>query len=228
VDNYWFTDVAICREAEGGVLKKHGEAELTDAECHLAANYGMTTRYIRSLVQPKAAMPVWNFVELGQISSETPITGPQIRAAVWSSIIAGARGIAYFAHNFTGPCLSYNLLRDQCGDAIRSDLAAVNQQINRLAPVLNAPFVDGYAKSTGPVDLAVKWHDGSYYLLVGSTQNEPADVVITLACGDAATAEVIDEDRTLPIFHHALRDTFADGNAVHLYRIRATDSCRPT
>ena len=231
VDNYWFTDDNICRAAEGGVRKKNGEAALTDAECHLAANYGMTTKYVRSLVQPKAAIPVWNFVELGHPSSEDSgltITGPQMRAAVWSSIIAGARGIAYFAYNFGGPCRSYNLLRDQCGDAIRGELAAVNRQISRLAPVLNAPFVDGYAESDGPVDIAVKWHDGGYYLLVGSTQNEPADVTIRLACGDAATAEVIDEERTVPIVNDAFRDNFADGNAVHLYRISGTEGCRPT
>lgn len=231
VDNYWFADDAICQAVEGGVRKTAGEAAITDAECHLAANYGMTTRYLRSLVQPKGAIPVWNFVELGYVSPEGsahPITGTQLRAAVWSSIIAGARGIAYFAHNFDGPCPSYNVLRDHCGDAIRGDLAAINQQISRLAPVLNAPFVDGYARSDGPVDLAVKWYDGSYYLLVGSTQNEPADVTIQLACGSADTAEVIDEGRTVQIAHGAFRDNFADGNAVHLYRIGATDGCRPT
>jgi hypothetical protein len=176
-------------------------------------------------------MPVWNFVELGHpnqdASAEATISGQQLRAAVWSSIINGARGIIYFAHNFGGPCPSFNLLRDHCGDAIRTDFAAVNHQITRLAPVLNAPFVDGYARSDGPIDLAVKKYDGSLYILAGSTQNESSDVEITVSCGDVSSAEVIDEDRTVPITDFSFHDTFADGNAIHLYKIVATKDCVP-
>jgi hypothetical protein len=229
-DNYWFTDPYICEAYEGGVLKNNGEDALSPAECRLAANYGLTTRHVRSLVHPWASMPVWNFVELGHPFKEEEggtITTQQMRAAVWSSIINGARGIVYFAHNFGGPCRSYNLLRDHCGDAIRADLTAVNQQIGRLAPVLNAPFLDGYARSDGPVDLAVKRYDGSNYLLVGATRNEPSDATITLSCGNADSAEVIDENRTVPITNRSFHDTFADGNAVHLYRIRDTSDCTP-
>jgi hypothetical protein len=225
-DNYWFTDLRMCQLYEGAVLK-NGEADLSPEQCQLAANYGLTTRHVRSLVQPWASMPVWIFVELGQPHQEQArtITAPEMRAAVWSSIINGARGIIYFAHNFGGPCLSYNLLRDHCGDAIRADLTAVNQQITRLAPVLNAPFLDGYARSDGPVDLAVKRYDGSNYLLVGAARNEPSDATITLSCGNADLAEVIDENRTVPITNRSFHDAFADGNAVHLYKINGTDGC---
>jgi hypothetical protein len=228
VDNYWFTDDAMCQASEGGALKTGGEEALSDSECHLAANYGITTKYVRSLVQPRAAMPFWNYVELGHPYKEGEggtITGPQMRAAVWSSIINGARGIIYFVHNFGGPCLSMNLLRDHCGDAIRPDLMAVNQQIDRLAPVLNAPFVDGYAQSDGPVDLAVKRYDGSNYVLVGATRNEPSDATINLSCGNADSVEVVDENRTLSITNRSFHDSFADGNAVHLYKIDDTDGC---
>jgi hypothetical protein len=228
VDNYWFSDDNICRADEGGALKTNREAALSPSECHLAANYGITTRYVRSLVQPRAAMPVWNFVELGHPSTDgqsATITGPQMRAAVWSSIINGARGIVYFVHNFGGPCPSLNLLRDHCGDTIRADLSAVNQQIGRLAPVLNAPFLDGYARSDDPVDLAVKQYDGNNYVLVGATTNEPSDATIALSCGNADSAEVIDENRTVPITNRTFHDYFADGNAIHLYKINRTDSC---
>lgn len=227
-DNYWFTDRGICRAHEGGMLKKNGESDLSDTECQLAANYGLTTKYVRSLVQPRYAIPVWNFVELGHPAapeSDGTIMGPQIRGAVWSSIINGARGIIYFAHNFGGPCLSYNLLRDRCGDGVRDDLAALNEQIGRLAPVLNAPFVDGFARSEGPVDLAVKFSEDNFYILSGSTQNQQSDVTVELACGKATEAEVIDENRTVPITGNEFRDTFVDGNTVHLYRIRGTDGC---
>ena len=57
-DNYWFTDESICQANEGGVLRTNGRTDLSPAECHLAANYGVTTRHVRSLVQPRAAVPV--------------------------------------------------------------------------------------------------------------------------------------------------------------------------
>ena len=62
--------------------------------------------HVRSQVQPWASMPVWNFVELGHPFPDDQggtITTQQMRAAVWSSIINGARGIIYFVHNFGGP-----------------------------------------------------------------------------------------------------------------------------
>lgn len=229
-DNYWFTDPNICHAKEGGVIRHNGAKDLSPPDCRLAANYGRTTRHVRALVQPLAAMPVWNFVELGHPFTEDEsgtITPEQLRAAVWSSIINGARGIVYFAHNFGGSCVSYNLLRDPCGDGIRGQLTSVNEQIGRLAPVLNASFVDGYARSDGPVDLAVKRHDDSNYVLVGATQNEPFEATFTLSCGDANSAEVIDENRTVPIVNQSFRDAFADGNAVHLYKIKNTGSCGP-
>lgn len=228
-DNYWFTDRNICQAEEGGALKNHGTADLSPEDCQLAANYGLTTAYVRSLVRPWGAMPVWNFVELGHPSTKDEggaITGPQMRAAVWSSIINGARGIVYFVHNFGGPCLSNNLLRDQCGDAIRGDVAAVNQQIGRLAPVLNAPSVDGFARSDGPVDLAVKKYGDALFVIAGATQNQPFEATINTSCGSAGSAEVVDEQRRVPMSEgRSFRDTFADGNAVHIYRIDSVDGC---
>jgi hypothetical protein len=226
-DSYWFTDGNICQAGEGGVLKNNGEADLSPEECQLAANYGLTASHTRSLVQPWGSMPVWMFVELGHPYEENgrTITPPEMRAAVWSSLINGARGIVYFTHNFGGPCLSYNLLRDNCGDEIRPEVQALNQQISRLAPVLNAPFLDGYARSDGSVDLAVKRYHGSNYVLAGAAYNQPSDATITLSCGDAGSAEVIDENRTVPITQRTFRDTFADGNAVHLYRIEDAEGC---
>ena len=60
---------------------------------------------VRALVSPARSRPIWNFIEVGHPFTENDaptINGPQIRAAVWHSIIAGARGILYFNHNFGG------------------------------------------------------------------------------------------------------------------------------
>ena len=44
----------------------------------------------------------------------------------------------------------------------------------------------------------------------------------------AVTATVLDEGRTVAISNGIFRDTFEDGNAVHLYRIdEAAAGCTP-
>ena len=104
-DNYWFTDENMCAGTEGGALVAGG-ADLSPAQCHRAANYGATVRRVRRLVAPAGSKPVWAFVELGHPYTEAhwpTITPPQVRAAVWQSLIAGARGVIYFNHSFGGP-----------------------------------------------------------------------------------------------------------------------------
>jgi hypothetical protein len=229
-DNYWFTDPNICGPSEGGAVFAAG-AQLAPEKCRLAANYGWTVDRMRALVKPVASKPVWAFVEVGHPFTEAnapTISGPQIRAAVWSSLIHGARGIVYFNHNFGGDCQSQHVLRDPCGDAVRPLVTEVNGQITRLAPVLNAPFLDN-ALSHGPgTDAAVKVHGGSLYVLAGSAQAGQQDALFQLNClaGTDAAVTVLDENRTVAMTKGAFSDHFADGNAVHLYRIDgAAASC---
>ena len=220
-DNYWFTDPNICGAWEGATLAGTRGTDLTSSECRLAANYGKTVDRVRELVEPLGSKPVWNFVELGHpFTGETPtITAPQIRAAVWSGIIHGARGTIYFNHNFGGPCLSQHVLRDSCGASVRPTVTAVNKQVTELAPVLNAPFVDGILTTTGKVDTAVKKYNGSFYVLAGSGQPDSQNVTFTNECTTATTATVLGENRTVAVSGGTFTDTFADGNAVHLYQL---------
>jgi hypothetical protein len=48
---------------------------------------------------------------------------------------------------------------------------------------------------------------------------------ITARCVTGGRAEVLDESRTVPVADGAIRDVFADGNAVHAYRFRADPAC---
>jgi hypothetical protein len=227
VDNYWFTDPNICGRGEGGGAMA-GERDLTQRECRLAANYGWTVRRVRSLVSPSGARPVWNFVEVGHpgTDADTPtITGPEIRAAVWSSIISGARGIIYFNHSFGGSCRSHHYLRSECGDAVRPWVAGVNRQLERLAPVLNAPFVDNAVKHPDGVDVALKVDDGALYLLAGSKQHSKQTAKFTVKCTNSKRVTVMDEGRQLRMVKGSFEDSFADGNAVHIYRIEGRNTC---
>ncbi|MDV8147961.1 hypothetical protein [Arthrobacter sp. B10-11] len=229
-DNYWFTDPYICGPSEGGGVFAAGTG-LAPEKCRLAANYGWTVDRVRSLVQPAMSKPVWAFVEVGHPFTDPnapTISGPQIRAAVWSSLIHGARGVVYFNHNFGGDCLSQHVLRDPCGEAVRPWVTEVNGQIARLAPVLNAPFLDNALAHGDGVDAAVKVHGGSLYVLAGSAQAGQQDALFRLNClaGTDAAVTVLDENRTVSMTKGAFTDHFADGNAVHLYRIDgAAASC---
>ena len=227
-DNYWFTDPYICSHVEGGAVFADGR-DLTDAECRTGAHYGWTVDRVRSLVQPAGSKPVWAFVEVGHPFSESDsltISPAQLRSAVWSSIIHGARGIVYFNHNFGGQCQSQHVLRDECGTAIRPTVAAVNKLITTLAPALNTGSVTGLVTANSKdVDFAVKANAGHFYVLAAATRPGPQSVTFSVRCGGPDQAEVLDENRSVPVSNHAFTDSFSDANAVHIYRLNGGNTC---
>jgi hypothetical protein len=221
-DIYWFTDPNIPRSSEGGKLL-NGGLPLTPTQTRRAANYGYTVDRMRDL--DTGVKPIWNFVEVGWPASETAGQGgraiqpAEVRAAVWHSIIAGARGIIYFNHSFGGPNQSQHCLREPAYAAVRAAVKSTNQLITQLAPVLNAPFADGFVIGSPSVRTMAKFHHNEYYVFAGSKENEASVSTLSLSGVDSGTAIVIGEDRTIPISHGAFSDHFADGNAIHIYRI---------
>ncbi|REE02410.1 hypothetical protein [Citricoccus muralis] len=241
-DNYWFTDPNICGAQEGGTMLAEPR-DLTDAQCRLPANYGWTVDRVRSLVDPHGSKPVWAFVEVGQpwdLGTLDPPEVAQIRAAVWSSLVHGARGIVYFGHSFGGPCPSFHVLRD-CGDDLAKGIAEINADVTDLAPVLNSPSLTGALTVEGAVDAVVKAHEGDLYVLATAASPAPGEVSFRLDCVRAPSGEdggaqpvteaapvpegaaVVGEGRTVPVDTGRFIDTFADGNAVHLYRFTGND-----
>ena len=228
VDVYWFTDPGgACTQWEGGRMFTNATRALTAAECRRASNYGAVVERMRFLdAMDGRRMPIWNFVEVGTpFSNGGTITAPQIRAAVWHSIISGARGILYFQHSFGGSCISHNSLRDSCGAAVRPMVKSVNAQIKALAPVLNAPTVTSGWTTGSTTKATVKWQGGHFYLFAGSANNVSSTSSFSIPCVGNATATVLGENRTVPVSGGSFSDSFADGNAVHIYRIDGGSSC---
>lgn len=219
-DAYWFTDRDVCHESQGG--GRLAGRSLTPAECALAANYGWTIDRVRSLVEPERSKPVWAVVEVGHPFSQSEwerITSDGIQAAVWSSLIHGARGIVYFNHSFGGACPSLNVLRSDCAPEVQDTVRRLNAQIHHLAPVLNAPFLEWFAFSDAQIDVMAKTLDGDAYLFAASAspKKHRGEVDIGVRCaGDEA--EVLYEGRSLPIVDGQISDGFADPNTVHIYR----------
>ena len=226
-DIYWFADNDSCVQSQGGNLFGLGR-NMTRAECKRASNYGRTVDRMRSLdAMDGARQPIWNFVEVGHpFSNESwpSITAPQIRAAVWHSIIAGARGILYFQHNFGGPCISHHALRDNCGN-VRPTVTATNEQIKQLAPVLNSPSVTSGWSANANLRAMVKWDGQNFYVFAGSKENAATTGTFAMSCLGNATATRLGESGSVTVTNGSFNDFFADGNAVHIYRIDGGSSC---
>lgn len=127
--------------------------------------------------------PVWMFVENSRpwdITSSA-ITPDEMEAAVWNSIVHGARGIIYFIHDFGGGTTAGTIERgvwsavyyDRAGgDAIIARMKVVNARIKDLAPVLNSPEIGVVSPSTGRESAA------AYVTVVSSTSGVPIDVMV--------------------------------------------------
>lgn len=224
-DNYWFTDPNICGATEGGTLLEEPRA-LTEEECRLPANYGWTVQRVRSLVSPAGSKPVWAFIEVGQPftdGTEDPPDLDEIRAAAWSSLVHGARGIVYFGHSFGGPCPTHHVLRD-CGPELTDGLTRINHELTDHAALLNSPTLVGGVRTTGEVDAVLKLHGADRYVIAVAAGHRPGSVELELACPAAGDAEVVGEGRTVRVTQGRFTDEFASGTAVHLYRL-PTEGC---
>lgn len=214
---YWYTDRAACEE--GGRFMN-----LATGQCRLAANYGETIGRQRTLDAKDARLqPVYAVVELGQPREDDRAIEPgQVGGAVMSSLIHGARGVVYLDHSVGRACRTTSLLRAPCGARVRAAVSELNKRIRRLAPVLNSQsFRYGYAPG---LDTMLKRHDGFLYLFAmverGGTMG-PRTLTIPSELSTAREAEVLFEDRTLPIGADGrFTDSFATEGTYHIYKIR--------
>ena len=147
-DLYWFTD-------PGKSAQRFG---------YLYGDNVSRLRYLRAL-GGGSPEPIWMDVELGWPFTESANQGgrrilpAEARSAVWHSIIAGARGIIYFDHNF-GPGTPGSTILDDGYPDTRAMMKSVNAQITALAPVLNSPtVVSGWSQGAGTTTM-VKWAVG--------------------------------------------------------------------
>jgi hypothetical protein len=226
-DIYWFTDPGVCEFSEGGRFLLGRDEPLPAAQCRRASNYGATVNRMQSLDRMDGRVkPIWNFVELGWPFTESAEQGgrairpKEVRAAVWHSIISGARGIVYFNHSFGGPCQTHHVLRESCGGspAVREKVAKTNSLIERLAPVLNSPTVTSGFKHSRTVRATAKLTGGTFHVIAGSADNKASQANFKLPVDDAVVT-VVGESRRLSASDGAFTDSFANGNSVHIYRI---------
>ncbi|MBI3923592.1 MAG: hypothetical protein HY318_19390 [Armatimonadetes bacterium] len=194
----------------------HDALDVKDALWHVA-------RGVRRLREwCKDSKPVWVHLETGIIGVPTSQPTPQqVRAEVWMALIHGARGIDYFVHQFK-PKFNEHALLDN--PEMLATVTATNQQITKLARVLNSPTLDGAAIVTStnpktPVHAMVKRKDGATYVFAVAMYQEATRATFRIAgLKGKRTAEVLGENRTVPVKNGLFTDAF-EGNGVHLYKI---------
>ena len=151
---------------------------------------------------------VWAVIETTHIESkEVRITPAQLRSEVWLTLIQGANGIVYFAHEWTGGFREDGMFRyPEIVQAVKD----TNASITQLAAVLNSPTIEGRIALASPISTAamLKEQDGALYLFAGSTGAETGSVTFSLSHFSNGRAEVIGENRSLPIADGAFRDSF--------------------
>jgi hypothetical protein len=230
-DLYWFTDPSQRRMVGPRWLPERSRRMTLD-EVRRAANYGYQVDRMRSLdARNGRRKPIWAFVEVGWPFTESAAQGgraiqpAEIRAAVWHSLIAGARGILYFDHQFGGPCPDRVLSPPYCYPENRATVKSVNRQIRALAPVLNAPSVTSDWRASPSIRALVKWYAGKFYVFAGSRENRESTGTFRLPCVGDATAERLGERGTVSVSGGSFSDSFANGNAIHIYRIDGGSTC---
>jgi chitodextrinase len=205
-DLYWHTDPNETNHPQSGT----------------SWGYGWSMERMRMLdAKDGKRTPQWGFVEVTDaMNGGSPITPAEIRGAVWHTLIAGARGILYFQHDFAGSCTSHHALRETgsaCYGAVIDTVTSVNAQIRSLASVLNSPFVtSGHSASTS-IEHMVKWNGSNLYVFAAARSG--GNATFSMPCIGNATATVIGENRAVAVSGGSFTDSFADGNAAHIYRI---------
>jgi hypothetical protein len=165
VDIYWMAGDDGC---DGGAYNSgllYQRAMLTRDERRRGARYGDMMDWIRLgnpickhvKWQESYPAPVSVYVETGGPYTQNATIAsyaqpPEINAAVWSTLIHGARYIQYFGHTF-GSAGGDNILHGTSfyktpypGQSISvyDQVKATNTMVSQMATVLNSPFALGY------------------------------------------------------------------------------------
>ncbi|MDF3056299.1 MAG: hypothetical protein K0R17_514 [Rariglobus sp.] len=166
--------------------------------------------------------PVWTCIETTRFNNEgqkpTPV---QVRAEVWQALIAGARGLIYFVHQFKPVFREAALLDDA---EMTATVTALNQQITALAPVLNSPALRDAAtvrvvNPSVPMAFTARRHDQAIHLFAAASRDGETAATFTVhGLTGEHRVEVLGENRTLTARDGVFTDRFTSWD-VHLYRI---------
>jgi hypothetical protein len=154
-DQYWYAGAD-----DNSLSKLHfrmydSAGNATFDQCSRGSHYGSMMDSIRKNYPVNGSQPTGAWIENGapyEGTSTFAITPAQMKWAVWSTIVHGARGIYYFNHTFriSDPGAGANNFNNNfyggpgiTGTGIYAAAKEINLNALSIAPVINAPF-DGY------------------------------------------------------------------------------------
>ena len=180
--------------------------------------------------------PVWGFVEgsapfgaSGYAAGATNyiaqrMTAQYIAPAVWMSVVHGATGIVYFAHDFSSGAVEDGMLAEP---GMPAAVNAVDAAVASYSDVLMTPSLTGAtAVSSGsvPVTLLVKSYGGSTYVFAmgdGNAANYLGQAVTAQISVPGAAAgtvvQVLSDGRSITLTGSSFSDHF-NAYELHIYK----------
>jgi len=214
----------------------------TQDEAGRASRYGDMIDYYRA-IQTTYPGPIPQLIENGGPYNEDTdttkfIQPAEMNAAVWNSIIHGARMIIYFTYTFGGstgsPLVTFDTIKDPRYQtpwpgqtiSIYDQMKATNALVKQMAPVINSPFALNYVTVTPAatmldgIDVMAKFSNGQFYIFaMPRTSAVATNISATFTVKSGNSVTVINENRTIPISNGVFTDMFATGNTVHIYQV---------
>lgn len=192
--------------------------------------YPPQVRRMRDLSDDK--VPIWGVVETTSQVPDRP-DPDQVVKAIWSLLIAGARGIVIFDHRFASLVVTQDfatiLNNEEMGDAI----AALANQLQSLSGPLMAPEVEGVVESViwsnttegpiggtygVPVHHTVREDAGTTYLFAQAIRPGATDATFEIPGDPDTELTVLGESRTVTTDADGFfDDSFAADYDYHLY-----------
>ena len=190
-----------------------------EQQAHVKGKLELVGKGVANLKQwALPGQPVWTAIETTHITSPSRRPLPhEVRSEVWMALIHGSNGIFYFVHEWQPSFREDGVFRYP--DTVR-EIARVNEQIRKLAPVLNAPTLPQRVSVQAGASIVtmMKRYGEATYVFAVNMENKPAKARLVLTDVGGPHALVLGEDRLIKLEGGAIGDEF-EAYGVHLYTI---------
>lgn len=238
------------------VYEAAGGPDCTTDQMARCGGYGMNVSQMRTeyfggnvetTPEPTASTPLGVYVEQGngnQTGGPRNITAGELICATWDALIHGARFINYFYWEDVKNLTS--------SDPIYQAVSSTNALVTAQAPILNSPFAVNYVTVSlsdgnthsyvfpninfdpttgwfgGGLEVAAKWYNNKFYVLVTTRYGESAYTTktgtFTVAGGGNQATVIYSSDSASPSpisinGSNQFSDTFPHPWSVRIYRI---------
>ncbi len=142
-------------------------------------------------------------------------TPGEVRAMMWNAINHGARAIHFFAAAFNP------FVFDATPADVSAEITRQNAIITALAPVLQSDINPSAANVSASGNIDIGWRisgNSLYVIAVNVSGSQVNNAAISLNGVADGSAQVYNENRSLPVSGGQITDSFAE-HAVHIYVI---------